>query len=119
MGRLYEWPAYFARLDDLYLAGQLEFNRAWQRYARGHAWRRRGRHLQFTMQALGIILRLMTRVPDGALRGVYRRQFWRLLRTRRNPAVLRVYAIKCAIHFRMHEFVRLLVARDRPLLNTY
>ena len=119
MARLYEWPAYFARLDDLYLAGRLEFNRAWQRYARDHVWRRRGRHVQFTLQALGIILRLMMRVPDGALRGVYRRQFWRLLRTRRNPAVLRVYAIKCAIHFHMHEFVRLLVARDRPLLNTY
>jgi hypothetical protein len=119
MARLYEWPAYFARLDDLYLAGRLEFNRAWQRYARNHVWRRRGRHLQFTAQALGIILRLMMRVPDGALRGVYRRQFWRVLRTRRNPAVLRIYAIKCAIHFHMHEFVRLLVARDRPLLNTY
>ena len=119
MARLYEWPAYFARLDDLYLAGRLEFNRAWQRYARDHGWRRRGRHLQFTLQALGIIVRLMMRVPDGALRDVYRRQFWRLLRTRRNPAVLRVYAIKCAIHFHMHEFVRLLVARDRPLLNTY
>ena len=119
MARLYEWPAYFARLDDLYLSGRLEFNRAWQRYASDHGWRRRGRHLQFTVQALGIVLRLMLRVPDRALRGVYRRQFWRLLRTRRNPAVLRVYAIKCAIHFHMHEFVRLLVARDRPLLNTY
>ena len=119
MARLYDWRSYFGRLDDLYLAGRVEINRAWQQYAMDHAWRRRRRHLRFTLEALGILLRLMTRVPDGSLRSVYRRQFWHLLRARRNPAVLRIYAIKCAIHFHMHEFVRLLTARDRPLLNTY
>ena len=119
MTALYDWRAYFARLDDLYVEGQLEIDRAWQKYATTHPWRRRRRHLRFILEAFGIFLRLMARVPDRALRRVYRRQFLHLLRVRRNPAVLRIYAIKCAIHFHMHTFLRVLKTADRPLLNTF
>ncbi len=119
MAELYDWRAYFARVDELYLAGELEIDRAWQKYARDHPWRRRGRHLRFLLEAFGIVLRLMIRVPDCLLRKAYRQNFSRMLRQRRNPAVLRIYAIKCAIHYHMHELIRVLLTRDCPLLNTY
>jgi radical SAM superfamily enzyme YgiQ (UPF0313 family) len=119
MVAVYDWRTYFARLDDLYVDGGLEIDRAWQQYATRHPWRRRARHARFLLEAFGILLRLMARVPDYSLRSVYRHQFLHLLCARRNPAVLRVYAIKCAVHFHMHTFVRALVARDHALLNTF
>jgi radical SAM superfamily enzyme YgiQ (UPF0313 family) len=119
MAAIYDWRTYFARVDELYVEGGLVIDRAWQQYAQDHPWRRRMRHLRFVLEASGVLLRLMTSVPDNSLRNVYRRQVLRLLRVRRNPAVLRVYAIKCAIHFHMHTLVRALSARDLPLLNTF
>jgi radical SAM superfamily enzyme YgiQ (UPF0313 family) len=119
MADLYEPGAYFRRLEDLYLAGGLEFDRAWRLYAADHPWLRLERRFRNILQTFGILLRLMVYVPDRSLRSAYRRHFWRFLRVRRNPAVLRVYAVKCAIHFHMHEFIRVLIARDRPLLNTF
>jgi Domain of unknown function (DUF4070) len=104
MVAVYDWRTYFARLDDLYVDGGLEIDRAWQQYATRHPWRRRARHARFLLEAFGILLRLMARVPDYSLRSVYRHQFLHLLCARRNPAVLRVYAIKCAVHFHMHTF---------------
>lgn len=119
MSTLYDWRAYFQRIDDLYIGAGLEINRAWQHYAKAHPWLRRRRHLRFAFEALGIFSRLMSRVPDRTLRGVYRRQIWHVLRARRNPAVLRVYVIKCAIHFHMHHFIGRLMQQDRPVINSY
>jgi len=119
MDKLYEPHAYFARLDDLYIVGGLEIDRAWQRYGLNHPWRRRLRHFRLWLEAIAILTRLIARVPDRSLRSTYRRRFWTLLRVRRNPAVLRIYAIKCAIHYHMHRLVQVLAAGDRPVLNTY
>ena len=61
----------------------------------------------------------MTRIPDAKLRNFYFRQFWSFFRARPEPATLRVYAIKCATHWHMHQFVRVLMNRARPVVNTY
>jgi hypothetical protein len=60
----------------------------------------------------------MARVPDRSLRRVYRERMWRILQVRRNPTLIRVYAIKCAVHYHMHQLVGALSARG-PVLNTY
>jgi radical SAM superfamily enzyme YgiQ (UPF0313 family) len=119
MTDLYEPRAYFDRLDDLYLIGRIEIDRAWQRYAAHHPWRRVGRQLRLWIETLTLLVRLASRLPDRSLRNLYFRRFWRLFQNRRNPAVLRVYAMKCAVHHHMYELVRALQARDRPLINTY
>lgn len=119
MASVYEPQAYFKRLDDLYLTGKIEIDRAWQQYAAQHPWRRRARHLRLWLEAFAIMLRLLYGVPDRSLRNIYLRQFWRFLRSRRNASAVRVYAIKCAIHYHMHQMVRMLAARDRPLVNTF
>jgi hypothetical protein len=63
--------------------------------------------------------RLATKIPDATLRNTYLRRFWAFVRGRPEPAVARIYALKCAVHWHMHQFVRLLAARDRPPVNTY
>lgn len=116
---LYEPRAFFERLDDLYITGNIKFARSWQRYAAEHPWRRRTRHLWFWLEAFAILARLLLRVPDGSLRGIYREQFWRILRVGRDPFSVRLYAITCAVHYHALQFSRVLAARDRPIVNSF
>jgi len=119
MDNLYEPKAYFDRLDDLFIAGRIEIDRAWQQYAAQRPWLRRWRHLRLWFDSAVLFVRLLSRTPDRTLRTIYRQRIWRFLRMRRNPTALRVYAIKCAVHYHMHQLVRALQSRDRPIINTY
>lgn len=38
---------------------------------------------------------------------------------RPEPAGARIYALKCAVHWHMHQFVRIAASRDRPPINIY
>ena len=116
---LYEPAAYFDRLDDLYVAGGIDVDRAWRQYGAHHPWRARVRRLRLWLETAGLMARLLLRVPDAALRAEYRRRVRALFRARRDPVILRIYAIKCAMHFHAHNLVRALATPDRPLLNTY
>jgi len=119
MADLYEPDAFFNRLDDLYVTGGIEIDRACRHYGAKHPWWRRARVAQNCLEAFGLMLRLFIGVREAPLRTTYRRRFLRVLRVRRNPAIIRVYAINCAIHYHMHRLVRALQARDRAVLNTY
>jgi radical SAM superfamily enzyme YgiQ (UPF0313 family) len=119
MADLYEPDAYFNRLDDLYVTGRIEIDRACRRYGAQHPWWRKARVAQNWLEAFGLMLRVFIGVREAPLRAIYRRRFWRALRLRRNSAVIRVYAINCAIHYHMHRLVRALEARDRAVLNTF
>ena len=119
METLYAPGAYFDRLDDLYLAGAIDVDRAWQQYGRHHPWRARKRRLRLWFETAGLMARLMLRVPEPALRREYRRRMQALLRARRDPFIARIYAIKSAMHFHALNLARRLAAPDRPLINTY
>ncbi len=119
MAALYEPAAYFDRLDDLYIGAHIDVDRAWRQYGTQHPWRARMRQIRLWFETLGLTTRLMRRVPDAALRSEYRRRMRALFRVRRDPAILRIYAIKCAMHYHAHNLVRALTAPDRPLINTY
>jgi hypothetical protein len=119
MQELYAPSAYFNRIDELYIAGGIRIDRAWQSYAGGRPWLRGIRNLRMWLEAFVLMARLMARVRDRTLRQVYRQRIWRFLRARRNPTAVRVYAIKCAVHYHMHQLVRALGASDGPLINTY
>jgi radical SAM superfamily enzyme YgiQ (UPF0313 family) len=119
MAELYEPKAYFARVDDLYRDGRIVIDRALRAYGATHRWARLKTDIRLWLETFGLFVRLMTRIPDAALRRVYFRHFWSFLRARPEPATLRVYALKCATHWHMHQFVRVLTNRSRPLVNTY
>jgi len=56
-------------------------------------------------------------VPERRLRREYRRRLWQLLRRRPEAAVLRIYAVKTAMHYHAHEIARTL--RGGRVINTY
>ncbi|MGE0007696.1 MAG: DUF4070 domain-containing protein [Parvibaculaceae bacterium] len=119
MAGLYEPKAYFDRVDDLYRDGGIVIDRAWQNYGLTHPWAHRVHQARLWLESWGLLLRILAKVPDRSLRRVYRRRFWSFFRARPEPSVLRIYALKCAIHWHMHKFIRRLKATERPLVNTY
>jgi hypothetical protein len=50
---------------------------------------------------------------------VYRQRFTNLLRCRPDPSVMRIYAIKCAMHYHAHRLVEMLQQRGSKLVNTF
>jgi radical SAM superfamily enzyme YgiQ (UPF0313 family) len=119
MAALYEPRAFFQRVDDLFVRGNFEFDRGWQRYAMQHPGQRWLRHSRFWLQAWSIMIRVMIGIPEGSLRRVYWVQFWHLVTRRRNASAAKVYALKCAFHYHMHRMVLALIAQDRAPINTF
>jgi Domain of unknown function (DUF4070) len=119
MAGLYEPQAYFDRVDDLYRDGGIVIDRAWQSYARTHPWAHRAHQARLWLESLGILLRVLAKVPDRSLRQVYRRRFWSFFKARPEPSVLRIYALKCATHWHLHKYIRRLMTTEKPLVNTY
>jgi radical SAM superfamily enzyme YgiQ (UPF0313 family) len=105
MRDLYLPEAYFDRLDALYLELRLKPEQARIRYLKRHPGKRLMTNALFLAQATGIFLRLMRNVPDATLRREYRKRLWRVLRLRPEPVVLRLYALKCAIHYHLHTMI--------------
>ncbi|WP_406695962.1 radical SAM protein [Singulisphaera sp. Ch08] len=119
LSELNEADAYFDRLEDLYLKARLRYSRAANRY-----WRRRplswvqAKGL-FLIQAIGLLTRLVIVVPEPALRREYLRRVWRLLKVRRDPEVLWIYVLKCAMHYHAHTMARQMTEGVSPVVNSY
>jgi len=123
MQDLYAPEAYFERLEGLYLRDGFKYAVHQLPYWRKHRvwWLRH----QTTNLAIAAYLywRLMRCVREPELRSEYRRRFHRLLRVRREPALLFIYLMKMAVHYHYHkiveEMVRQKTERRAPVLNTF
>jgi radical SAM superfamily enzyme YgiQ (UPF0313 family) len=102
MSDLYEPEAYFGRLEDLILRGEIPMGRAWVRHWRRHPWRRLRDQATLLAQALGLFARLMRMIPEPSLRREYRKRIWRLLKVRPEPIVILFYVMKCVMHYHAH-----------------
>lgn len=114
MRELYTPDAFFGRLDALYLDARLDWGQARRGYLRRHPLRRARINAQLLAEALAIYLMLMHGVADPELRREYRRRLLRVLRHRPAPAVLQLYAIKCAMHFHVHTMIEQMPAGPWP-----
>ena len=119
LDELYEPTAYFDRLDDLFIRGQFRFSQTRAAYWRRHPWSWLKGKSTHVARSSFVYLQLMRGVPDRSLRQEYRRRIVRLLRVRRDPVVLFVYLIKCAIHFHLYKMVCEMKRQDTGVLNTF
>ena len=106
MRDLYTPEAFFGRLDALYLDGGMTWGKARARHLRRRPLRRLRLGAQLLTEALAILIMLTRGVPDPALRREYRRRLLRVALRRPAPAILQLYAIKCAMHFHVHTMVQ-------------
>jgi radical SAM superfamily enzyme YgiQ (UPF0313 family) len=105
---LFRASSYFDRLDALYLDAELAAGRARQDYLARHPLLRFKANAICLIQAGVILIALMLKVKEPELAREYRRRAWRALRRRRDPSILRIYAVKCACQY--HAF---LMARQK------
>jgi radical SAM superfamily enzyme YgiQ (UPF0313 family) len=117
MRDLYAPDAYFSRMDALYLEGKLRPDSGRARYLRRRPWRWLKSRVGAALEGVFVFVQLMRLVPDAALRREYRRRLWNAVKRRPQVTLLRLYCIKCALHFHYHQLVRQLVA-DRVTLAT-
>ena len=96
-------PAAYLRLDALYLQRGLRQSAARSRYLRRHPVRALAVNAELLIEALATIWQLMRRIPDAALRREYRHRLWQAFERRPEPAVLQVYALKCALRSCLHD----------------
>jgi radical SAM superfamily enzyme YgiQ (UPF0313 family) len=118
MDELYAPAAYFGRLDDLVLNGRLDVGRGRTRYWRRHPLNWVKWQSLWTVQAIGLYLRLMRGVPEASLRREYHRRFMNVVRHRRDPGIWLFYLIKVAFHYHAHTLARQLTTGGK-LVNSY
>lgn len=116
---LYTPKSYFDRLDDLFLRNGFRFSQTRAAYWRRHPWHWLTGNAVHLARSAFIYRQLMSGVPDGALRRIYRQRVMRLLLRRRDPVVLFVYLVKCAIHYHLHVMVEGMKSRDRRVVNSF
>ncbi len=116
---LYEPKAYFDRVEDLFLGRRLAQCQAqarnWRRRPWGGLWKRLG----FLARAAGLFGRLLWGVPDTALRREYLRRLGRFVGRCREPTMILMFAVKCAMHCHYHRFARQMQGSRARVVNTY
>jgi radical SAM superfamily enzyme YgiQ (UPF0313 family) len=117
MRDLYTPAAFFGRLDALYLGARLPWGQARWRYLRHHPLRRFKLNARLLAEALAIFVMLMRGVSDATLRREYRRSLLRVARRRPAPAILQLYALKCAMHFHIHMMVQEMLSVPQPVVR--
>ena len=119
MQKLHEPASYFDRLESLFLHGNFRFGQAREKYWRAHPWIGVAERARFGILALGLLARLMWTIPQASLRKEYRKRIARLLRVNRDPSVLFVYVIKCAMHYHHYTLSNNMSDRRSTVVNTF
>ncbi|MFO0952332.1 MAG: radical SAM protein [Isosphaeraceae bacterium] len=119
MNELYEPNAYFGRLDDLMIKGRLDVGRGRARYWRTHPINFLKWNALWTVQSIGLYLRLTTRIPERRLRNEYRKRFWNLVRHRFDPGMWLFYLLKTAMHYHAESMAKAMVGEDQAIVNSY
>jgi hypothetical protein len=115
MRELYAPEAYFARMDALYLDDRLLPALGRRRYLRRHPWRWLKSRAWAAVETLFVFVQLMRRVPDQRLRRQYRLRLRRVLLRRPRITLLRLYCVKCALHFHAERLIGEMFAQRAAL----
>ena len=119
MKKLYEPEGYFDRLESLFLRGNFRFGQARAKYWSEHRWIGFKEQTRFGVLALGLLARLMWTIPQRSLRKEYRKRIIKLIRVNRDPSVLFVYVIKCAMHYHHYTLSTNMSDSRSTVVNTF
>jgi radical SAM superfamily enzyme YgiQ (UPF0313 family) len=119
MRDVYSPEAYFKRVDDLFLDDGFRFASPRAKYWRAHPWQGLKSQALSLVRFAGIYWRLMRTVTESSLRSEYRRRIVSLLRSRRDPAVLFSYAVKCATHYHHYRMATEMSRRETAVINSF
>jgi radical SAM superfamily enzyme YgiQ (UPF0313 family) len=119
MNEVYEPVAFFERLEDLFLRHRIPFTPARARTRPWYSWRRLRIGATDVLSAAVVLLRLLRASPDARLRREYVRRLLRFVRQRRDPGLLLIFAIKCAMHYHHYTMSRDMANGRSPVVNMF
>ena len=105
MRELYAPDAYFGRMDSLYLEGKPIPPSARTRWLRRHPLRWVKAQAWTVLEVIYIVTGLMRGIPDPVLKRDYRSRLWTVMRRRPRLRLLRIYAVKCALHYHFDRLI--------------
>jgi radical SAM superfamily enzyme YgiQ (UPF0313 family) len=117
MNELYEPEAFFDRVDDLFLKFRMPHVAAKARHRRRRPWQRLRANARALLEATVLFSRIMRRVPEPALRRIYRQRLGRLLRSRPDAGLVMYYVVKCALHYHAYTMARQMADGITPVVN--
>ncbi len=89
----------------MYLEGKPIPPSAHTRWLRRHPWRWIKAQAWTVLEVAYIIIGLMRGAPDPVLKRDYRRRLWAVIRRRPGLRLLRIYAVKCALHYHFDRLI--------------
>ncbi len=116
---LYEPRAFFARVDRMWLAGPLRAEPGWRQYASTRPVARLLKQARGWIEACVLAARLAVQMRDSALRNFYLRRFMGAIRHRPDGVLLRLYVIRCLMHYHLLVLSRQLRRDGVAPINTY
>jgi radical SAM superfamily enzyme YgiQ (UPF0313 family) len=119
MAELYKPQAFFDRVDDLWLRGPLIAEPGWRRFAATRRGERLIKQTRNWIEAGVAACRIVLRVRDRCLRKIYLRRLLSALWQRPDGVFLRLYAIRCAMHFHFYALAGKLQTQSGRSINTY
>jgi radical SAM superfamily enzyme YgiQ (UPF0313 family) len=119
MADLYEPKAFFTRVDRMWLNGPLRAEPGWRLYASTRPVARILKQARGWIEACALAARLAAQMRDSALRNFYLRRFAGAVRRRPDGVLLRLYVIRCLMHYHLLALSRQLEREDASPINTY
>jgi len=119
MADVYEPEFYFERLEKLYLEGNFQLGKTREKYWRSHPWTRIKGLVKESVKSAYVFVKLMREVPEASLRKEYRKRIGKFLKQRRDPVVLFVYILKCAMHYHHYTLSRRMATRETGVVSTF
>jgi radical SAM superfamily enzyme YgiQ (UPF0313 family) len=116
---LYEPRAFFTRVDRMWLAGPLHAEPGWRQYASTRPAARILKQARGWIEACVLAARLAVQMRDSALRNFYLRRFMGAIRHRPDGVLLRLYVIRCLMHYHLLVLSRQLRRDGAAPINTY
>jgi radical SAM superfamily enzyme YgiQ (UPF0313 family) len=118
LNELYEPTAYFDRTEALWLEPTFDIG-----VKKKVSWLSSPRWLPleglYLLGAMGLCVRLMTRVRDTRLRREYGRRLWRFLKVHRRPGLILNYLFHMTMHYHAQSLAKRVSARDMQLVNSF
>jgi radical SAM superfamily enzyme YgiQ (UPF0313 family) len=121
MTELFNPENYFARTEALFLRPDFEIGYAkarppyWRHHRLLYAWTQ----AKMVPLAVGLFLRLMSRIEPASLRREYRRRLWRFLMVHRRPGLVLFYLFHIVMHYHVNTMARTMAAGEARLANVF
>jgi radical SAM superfamily enzyme YgiQ (UPF0313 family) len=119
MNDLYTEEAFFGRLDDLIIKGNLRIGRGRSRYWKTHPFGYLKWQGLWLVQSIGLYARLMRGIPEARLRREYHKRVMNLIRHRWDPGLWLYYLIKVAFHYHAYSLATNMKSGRTAVVNSY